>query len=73
MYANYWTVDFKDDDTQDNYGTGLRLDWTRWRDLSISIGTDYTKRTSNVPTEEYTEWSGLMTVLYSLVGQRRAR
>lgn len=70
IYANYWTVDFKDDDTQDNYSTGMRFDWTRWRNLTVSAGTEYQKRTSDVPTEEYQEWAGSISLMYTLLGNR---
>lgn len=71
IYANYSTVDYKDQGNQDNYSSGLRLDWTRWRNLTVSAGTTYTKRESDIPFEEYTEWAGTIGFMYALVGGRR--
>jgi hypothetical protein len=71
VYANYSTVDFKEDDNQDNVGVGIRFDWTRWRNLTVSAGSEYTKRTSDVPAQEYKEWSGSITLMYALLTSRR--
>jgi hypothetical protein len=72
MYANYSTADFKDpNNTQDNSSAGLRVDWTQWRHLSISFATEYTKRTSDLPGQEYTEWRGTIGFYYTLVGTRK--
>jgi len=71
MYANYSTVDYENDDNQDTYSAGLRFNWTRWRNLSVSAGTDYEKRTGNIAAQEYTEWSGSISLFYTLIGRRK--
>jgi hypothetical protein len=72
MYVNYSTADFKDDDdNQDNFGAGLRVDWTQWRHLSISFATEYTKRTSDQQALEYTEWRSTIGFYYTLVGEKK--
>jgi hypothetical protein len=71
VYGNYWTVDFKDSDTQDNYSAGIRFDWTRWRNVTVSAGTEYRKRTSDFPTEEYKEWAGSISLMYMMIGRRK--
>ena len=76
IYANYSKVDYSKVDlipssNQDTYDTGLRLDWTRWRNLTVFVGTTYTKRTSDVATEEYNEWVGTIGLTYTLIGPRK--
>ncbi len=71
LFANYSKDDFKDSSEQHNYDTGLRLDWTGWKNLTVSAGTTYRKRTSDVATDEYKEWAGTISLFYSLIGQRK--
>lgn len=71
LYAEFSTADFKGSDiTQDDFSTGLRIDWTHWRHLSIAFVTEYTKRTSDDPTQEYTEWRGTVGLFYTLIGKQ---
>jgi hypothetical protein len=71
LYANYLDTDFHDGDRQKNYATGLRIDWNRWRNLSISTATAYQKQTSDVTANEYTEWTGTISFMYTLLGGGR--
>ncbi len=71
MFGDFSTTDYKDNGNQHNYDAGLRFDWTRWRDLTISAGTFYRKRTSDIATDEYTEWVGSISLMYMLIGTRR--
>ncbi len=71
LFVNYSKADFKDSSNQDNYDTGLRLEWTGWRNLTVAAGTTYSKRTSDVASQEYDEWAGAISVFYSLIGQAR--
>jgi hypothetical protein len=69
MYGEYSKVDYEfGTPDQDTYRAGLRLDWNRWRKLSLWFGVDYTKRTSDLSTSEYTEWREYVTLWYTLVG-----
>jgi hypothetical protein len=71
IFVNYSKVDYKGSSNQDNYDAGLRLDWTRWRNLTVSAGTEYSKRTSDVASQEYNEWMGTISLMYMLVGKGR--
>ncbi len=51
LFANYAHIDFNDQDQKDkHFSSGLRFDWSRSRDFTISVGTTYQKRTSDVPS-----------------------
>jgi hypothetical protein len=72
LFATYATVDYKGQDRKDhNLYSGLRFDWTRWRNLTVFFGTTYEKRTSDIATDEYNEWAGSIGLFYTLVGTRR--
>jgi hypothetical protein len=72
LFTTYSTVDYKGQDRKDhNLNSGLQFDWTRWRNLTVSFGTTYEKRTSDVATDEYNEWTGTIALFYTLVGTRR--
>jgi hypothetical protein len=71
MFANYTDTDFHDGDRQKNFSTGIRFDWTRWRNLTISAGTEYAKQTSDVPASEYNVWTGTLTLMYTILGNAR--
>jgi hypothetical protein len=69
LYGEYSKTDYDSvTPDQDNYRGGLRVDWNRWRRLSIWLGADYTKRTSDASFNEYTEWREYITIWYTLLG-----
>jgi hypothetical protein len=72
LYGNYSTNDYNEGDNQDTYRAGLRFNWTRWQRTSVHFGGAYAKRTSDVPSEEYTEWVGMVGVDIMLIGSRRS-
>lgn len=74
VYVNYEHIDFTDQDQKDkDFRTGLQLEWLSSRDLSVSLGTTYQKRTSDAAGEGYEEWAGSISFLYALVGSRKPR
>ena len=73
LFVDYSKTDFSGQSRTDHdTDTGLRLTWTRWRNLSFYATTTYTRRNSDDPTVEYTEWVGAFTLMYTLVGARSA-
>jgi hypothetical protein len=69
VFVDYSDTEYEGQDRTDhNFDTGLRLTWTRWRNLTFYASTIYTKRTSDDPAEEYTEWVGAFSLLYTLTG-----
>jgi hypothetical protein len=73
LYATYTNTNFHDGDRQKFYGTGLRIDWNRWRNLTLSTATAYQKQDSDQEANEYTEWTGTITVMYTLYGNTPRR
>jgi hypothetical protein len=69
LYADYSKTDYSGESRTDHdTDTGLQLTWTRWRNLSFYATTTYSRRNSDDPTVEYTEWIGAFTLMYTLMG-----
>ena len=68
-YVDYSSTQFEGDSRTDHdFDAGLQLHWARWRNLSLFASTVYTRRNSDDPTAEFTEWQGSFGFVYTLTG-----
>jgi hypothetical protein len=68
-FVDYSETEFDGEDRTDHdFSAGLRIEWARWRNLSLFASTIYTKRNSDDAASEFTEWEGSFSLMYTLMG-----